>query len=724
MRMFVRRSPARATTVHIARGSVEMARTFGYKKPDNLGIRMAKQEHIIRLLLVEDSAEDAEQVVSQLRNAGLSVRPQRAESREATAELLATQEIDLVLASARSKLASPAEVVAMVERAGKDRPVIALVPSINEELVLQFGRDRVRAFALRGNPEHLVAVVRREAEDLDHRRGVRRLEAALKESERRCDALLDSSRDPIAFVHEGMHVRANRAYLEMFGFEDFEDIEGTPILDVIAPDAADGFKTLLKKLSKGEKPPVQLQIRAQRPDGAPFDAVMEFATATFEGEPCQQITFRQQQSVGGVAPDSDLVTGLYNRQFLLRELDSAVSEAAAGRNDLALLYIEPDDYRGLIETVGLGNADLLIADMAERLRALAGDDDVAARFSDHTLMLLVRRRSHEDAMRMAQTLRRAFEGHIFEGGGRSVPLPVSIGVVLIGEKIANANAILSSAARVLKQAQDDGGNKVRSHDPSAQDKAEHAAEQQRLAEVKAALESGGFVLFFQPIISLHGAEGEYYEILLRMRAGHGERLPAEFLPVAEKHGLLPAIDRWVIAEASRTLAEREKAGLKTIFFVKITVPTLEDPGLLPWIAQQLKAHRLSGDRLVFEMPESKVTTNLRPVREFLKGLAQLHAGFAVQQFGNGLNSFQLLKHVDARYLKIDRTFMAELPRNRENQQRVKEICDQAHANGKLTIAEFVEDAASMSILFGCGVNFVQGNFLQEAEKVMSYDFGQ
>jgi diguanylate cyclase (GGDEF)-like protein/PAS domain S-box-containing protein len=685
---------------------------------------MAKQDNIIRLLLVEDSAEDAEQVVSQLRNAGVAVRPQRAETRDAITAALAQQEIDLVLASARSKIATPAEVVVLVERAGKDRPVVALVPAINDEAVLQAQREKVRALALRGNPEHLVATVRREAEDLGHRRALRRLDAALKESERRCEALLDSSRDPIAFVHEGMHVRANRAYLEMFGFGDREELEGVSILDMIAPDAAESFKALLKKLSKGEKPPAQLQIHAQKSDGTAFDAVMEFASATFEGEPCQQITFRQQQSAAAPPPDTDLVTGLHNRQYLLRELDSAVSEAAAGRNDIALLYVEPDNWRTLIEMVGLGNADLVISDMAERLRALAGDADVAARFSDNALMLLVRRRSHEDAARMAHTLRRAFEGHIFEAAGRSVPLPVSVGAVLVGEKIANAEAILSAAARALKQAQDAGGNRVALHDPAAQDKADHAAEKQRLAEIRDALEKDGFVLFFQPIISLHGAEGEYYEILLRMRSPRGELLPAEFFPTAEKNGLLPAIDRWVVATAVKTLAERERAGHRTVFFVKITVPTLEDPSLLPWIAAQLKAHRVSGDRLVFEMPESKVTTNLRPVREFQKGLAQLHVGFAVQQFGSGINSFQMLKHVDCNYLKIDRTFMAELSRNRENQQRIKEICDQAHGHGKLTIAEFVEDAASMSILFGYGVNFVQGNFLQEAEKVMAYDFGQ
>jgi diguanylate cyclase (GGDEF)-like protein/PAS domain S-box-containing protein len=684
---------------------------------------MAKQDNIIRLLLVEDSAEDAEHVVSQLRNAGVSVRPQRAESRDALASALAGQDIDLVLASARSKTTSPAEAVALVERAGKDCPVIALVGAIDDAATLGALREKVRALALRGNPEHLVAVVRREAEDLGHRRALRRLDAALKESERRCDALLDSSRDPIAFVHEGMHVRANRAYLEMFGFGDFEEIEGTPILDMIAADAADGFKALLKKLSKGDKPPAQLQIHAQKSDGTAFDAVMEFASATFEGEPCQQITFRQQQSAAAPPPDTDLVTGLHNRQYLLRELDSAVSEAAAGRSDIALLYIEPDNWRSVIDTVGLGNADLVMADLAERLRALAGDDDVAARFADNTLMLLARRRSHEEAVRMAQSLRRAFEGHIFEAGGRSLPLPVSIGAVLVGEKIANAEAILSAASRALKQAQDAGGNRVQVHDAAARDKADHAAEQQRLAEIRAALETDGFVLFFQPIISLHGAEGEYYEILLRMRSPQGELLPAEFFPVAEKNGLLPAIDRWVVASAVKTLADRERAGHRTVFFVKITVPTLEDASLLPWVAAQLKAHRVSGDRLVFEMPESKVTTNLKPVRDFQKGLAQMHVGFAVQQFGSGINSFQLLKHVDCNYLKIDRTFMAELARNRENQQRVKEICDQAHAHGKLTIAEFVEDAASMSLLFGYGVNFVQGNFLQEAEKVMSYDFG-
>ena len=176
-------------------------------------------------------------------------------------------------------------------------------------------------------------------------------------------------------------------------------------------------------------------------------------------------------SVAIIPPDVDLVTGLANRQHFLKELDRAVAEAAEGRSDLALIYLEPDNYRSVLESIGIGNADLLMSDAAELLRRQVPDDSLAARFSDNTFMVLVRRAPHEDAVRLASTLRKRFEEHIFEVGGRSLPLPASIGLVLIGEKIASADAILSSAATALKQAQDDGGNRIKTYDPAAPDKA-------------------------------------------------------------------------------------------------------------------------------------------------------------------------------------------------------------------------------------------------------------
>jgi len=689
---------------------------------------MGKQDNVIRLVLVEDQAEDAEQLVSVLRNGGIAVRASRPEDADKLLEHLRSQSADLVLANVRAT-SIPFNVVGdTLRQSGKDVALVALVPMVNDEVLLGIQKWGAEDLALRGRPEHVLETVKRTFARVSNRRAVRRLEARLRESERRCDALLDSSKDPICFVHEGAHVRANRAYLEIFGFDDSDEIEGMPLLDMIAPEAADEFKALLKRLSKGEAPPNKLEIRAQKSDGAPFDAVMEMANATFEGEPCLQITFRRNMGVGheelARLRSQDIVTGLYNRQYLLAELDASVSEAARGRDDLAFLLLEPDNLKQLVDAIGIGNTDLLLADMAQILRERIGPDDIAARFSDNTLAVLVRGLDHAQSQNRAEALVKSFDDRIFEVARKSLTINVSVGLVMIGERIANADGILGHAATALKGAQAAGGHQVQSYDPAAKDKADAQSERTKLAEIQHALKNAGFVLYFQPIISLQGAEGEYYEILVRMQGMDGSEVtPAVFFPIAERNNLLSAIDRWVIANAIKQLSEREKVGHKSTFFIKICPPSLDDPTLLPWIAQHLKAHRLRGDALVFELPESKVVTHLKPVRQFLKGLEQLHCAFALEQFGNGLNSFQLLKHIEARYLKVDRTFMTELPKNKENQEKVKEICRQAQASGKVTVAEFVEDAASMSILFSCGVDFVQGNFLQEPEKVMAYEFG-
>ncbi len=688
---------------------------------------MSKQENVIKLLLVEDSVEEAEQLISMLRNGGIAVRPARAGNVDELQAQLAAQMPDLLLVNLGARGIPLKNVVAAANATGKDIAVIAVAAKADEDTVANAFTDGARALTLRNRAEHVQSIVRREFEALLMRRSVRRLEAALRETERRCEALLDSSRDPIAYVHEGMHVRANKAYLEIFGFEEFEEIESMSILDMIAPDDAEDFKALLKKLSKGEKPPQKLNLKAQRADGTTFDATMEFAEASYEGEPCQQIIFRQQTVSAELAKEldvlrsKDLVTDLYNRQYCLGELERMVGEAAKGRNDQALLLIEPDNFKALLDTVGLGNADLLLGDMANLMRRHLKETDIAGRFGEHAFGVLLAGRSTDTVRQLGETLRHAFEERIFEVGKQSVNANVSIGGTLIGEKNANTQAVLNQASAALRSAQTEGGNRVNVFDPGAKDKADEEKNRHWLTLVKDALANNGFVLFYQPIISLHGAEGEFYEILLRMNGPKGEIGPNFFMPVAEQHGLLAAIDRWVISSAIKALAEREKAGHKTTFFVKLAPQSLDDQTLVPWIAQQLKNARLRGDALVFEMPESKVVTSLKPARAFVTGLKQIHCGFALEQFGSGLNSFQLLKHVDANYLKLDRNFMAELPKNKEHQEKIKELCDQAHHAGKLTVAEFVEDAASMSILFSCGVNFVQGNFLQEPEKIMAYE---
>jgi diguanylate cyclase (GGDEF)-like protein/PAS domain S-box-containing protein len=691
---------------------------------------MAQQDAVIRLLLVEDQLEDAEQLISMLRNGGMAVRPQRPESEQDMEKMLGSQVIDMVIAGIDTKYIAFAKASKLVEATGKDIPVLASTNAINDQIVLDAIATGARDVVLRGRQEHVQFVVRNEFQALLGRRGLRHLEAALRETERRCDALISSSRDPIAYVHEGMHIRANEAYLEIFGFESFDEIEGLSVLDLIAPDDADKFKQLIKSISKGEAPPKQLEIGAQRTDGSNFDAIMEFTQATYEGEACLQIVFRQQTVDAEMVKEldtlrqRDAVTGLYNRQHFMTEIEAAVAGAAAGKGTQSLLLIEPDNYETRLGEIGLGLADDLLKQISMRLQSTLGEKTAAARFADHIFAVLCLDHNHKQTQEQADKIRAAFDGHILEIGTQSINISVSLGGVQIGEKIASVPQVLAKSNQCLQSAEGVGGNRIEIFDPAARDRAEEERIQAWLQRIKEALSGDQFVLNFQPLISLAGDEKENYEVLVRMTAPTGETVsPDVFLPIAEEHGLLADIDRWVIGRTISLLAERKKAGKNTTLYVKVTPASLVEGDLHNFIISQLKAHGVSGENLVLQLPESKIYTHLRPLQAFQKIVSAVGCRLALEQFGTSLNSFQMLNHFDPAILKIDRIFITDLAKNVENQKKVREFVEEAHKREKLTIAEFVSDAGSMTVLFSIGVDMVQGNFLAPPGPAMNYEFG-
>ncbi|HEX7340753.1 MAG TPA: EAL domain-containing protein [Rhodanobacteraceae bacterium] len=679
-----------------------------------------KADNVIKILFIEDAVEDAEQTISLLRNHGVAVRPARAanpsELEAACAELVP----EVVLVNPDTRALKVADVAHHLETTGKDYALVALVTRMDENTIADLFAQGVQGLALRSRPEQLVQVVRREFDALGMRRAVRRLKHALRESERRCDALLESSREPIAYVHEGMHVRANHAYLETFGYESFEDIEGLSLLDMIAPDYAADFKVLLKGLSKGEKPPQHVEIKALRADGETFDAVMDFSEATYEGEACQQIVFRRQVMDEAIKDQllRDPVTGLFHRTHMLELIDRAVAAAADGATGQALLLVEADNWKSVIGAVGMANADNLVAAMAARVSASLGKDAVMGRMGERTLGILLEHHDDAQVREMTEHLLTLARDSVFEAGTHSVALTFGIGGSLLGERNASTQLLLEQADHALRSAQNRGVGASQIHDPAARDKAEAERERQWLELVQRALQNEGFVLYQQQVISLQDAEGDFSEVLLRMDGPNGEVTPDYFLPVAARYGLMAAVDRWVIERAVAMLAKRRHEARRVVRFVKLAAQSLDDPTLVPWLKELIRAGGVKPGALVLEMPESKVLTSLKPAQAFVEQLGPAGVTFALEQFGSGLNSFQLLKHVHADYLKIDRSFMASLPQHEENRTRVADICEQARKLGKQTVAEWVEDAASTSILFSCGVDFVQGNFLSEPEKVV------
>jgi len=681
----------------------------------------------LRLTIVEDSGEDAESIVSALRNGGIAVRPLRPLDGDELAQMVASQPMDLVLASRSAKGLALQQVLSTVDASGKDIPVLVLADAIVEAELLADQAAGARGVILRGRPDHLLQVVRGEWSELETRRAVRRLDVQLRETERRCDALISSSRDPIAYIHEGMHIRANEAYLDMLGFESFDEVEGLSLLDLVAPQYVNDFKQLLKSLSKGEPPPARFELEARSLDGDQFPATLEFATATYEGEPCVQVVFRRREEFDPELArevedlrQRDQVTGLLNRPTFLQALEEAVSQVARGEH-YSLMLIEPDHYQRLLQDIGIDSADSLIKALGQRLSEKLDSSATAARFGERTFAVLLKG-NHAQTSVLSEKLRAAFASHVFNVGERSASVTASIGGVQIGEKIASVGQVLTRATDSLQTATSLGGNRSEIFDPGAVDRAEEERVQNWIERLKDALANDHFLLHFQPVVSLQGETGEVYEALLRLDSNGELVLPPAFMSIAEDHCLLDAIDRWVVNRAIEVLAERKRSGHLTRLMVKVSPSSFGDDRLLQVIAKGLAAHDVPGDSLWLESSEAKVFTHLRQAQAFQAGASKLGCQVGLEHFGAGLDSFQLLAHFQPGFLKIDRSFTEDLVRSPESQQKIREIAERTQALGILTIADHVQDAGTMSFLFTAMVDYVEGNFLAPPGPLMNYDF--
>ncbi|ATH83813.1 response regulator receiver modulated diguanylate cyclase/phosphodiesterase [Ectopseudomonas mendocina DLHK] len=684
---------------------------------------MAIEKKTIRLLILEDSQNEAERLVSLFRNAGHATRVHRLTSSEDLAETL-QQTWDLLICAPSSEQLDPSEAISAIRRQAKDIPVVQLVDGNDSETITEALLFGAQDALPQGEDERLVLVAKRELANLEERRARRAAEVALREAEKRCQLLLESSVDAITYVHDGMHIYANRAYLELFGYEDGEELEGMPMIDLIASADQGAFKDFLKNYQSAEGN-AELNCQGVRADGSSFPAQMSFSPATYDGEPCIQVVIRAETSNAELEEklreisSQDLVTGLFNRSHFLELMDGAAERAVSTGQPSTLAYIRVDRYASLQGEIGLAGIDLLLTDLAGLLRAHFPADTQLARFGDDVFSALLPGQTPEQCQASLAALLKKVEGHLFDVSGRTAQTTLSVGVAGLSEKTAKAQEVVERARRCADELSD--GNAIKLFNP-ADELAAAASRGNLLAMVQQALENNSFRLLFQPIISLRGDANEHYEVLLRLLSPQGEEVPPmEFLAAAKEAGLGEKIDRWVILNSIKLLADHRTKGHNTRLFVHLSSASLQDQTLLPWLSVALKAARLPSDALVFQFSEPDAIAYLKQAKALTQGLAELHCKVALSQFGCALNPFNTLKHLHVDFVKIDGSFSQDLG-NADNQEALKTLLSSLHAQAKLTIVPFVESASVLATLWQAGVNFIQGYYLQGPSQSMDYDF--
>jgi diguanylate cyclase (GGDEF)-like protein/PAS domain S-box-containing protein len=567
-----------------------------------------------------------------------------------------------------------------------------------------------------GEPLYFVSQI----EDVTERR---RQEDALLEAEDRFRSAFDEAPIGMAMSSlDGRFLRVNKAMSEITGYSR-EQLEATSYRSITHPDdlarqqrgyadlitgAASHYRTEKRYIhADGHVVPVDMSASVVRDgDGNPLHVLTQLQDITerkrFEG---------QLQYLA----DHDSLTGLFNRRRFEEELTRELISAERYEGQLAVLAIDLDEFKYINDSLGHSIGDDLIVQVGEALRARLRRSDVLARLGGDEFAVILPRIDEPTALDVAAILLEAvgavdLVGLGARGGGK---VSASIGVAMLepGSKLS-AEELLVEADIAMYDAKEAGRARVVVYD-ATEDREERMLSRMTWADrIREALANDAFELYSQPLMSLRGDPLGRCELLLRMHGESGDIVPpGSFLYIAERFDLIQQIDRWVVSRAVEILAEQQAAGRELVLCVNLSAKSVTDPQLPDHIAGELEAHGADGRGLCFEVTETAAVVNVDRARQFARRVAALGCAFALDDFGAGFASFYYLKHLAFDLLKIDGEFVTDLANSVTNQLVVKAVVDIARGLGKKTIAEFVEDAETLELLRGMGVDYAQGFYI-------------
>jgi EAL domain-containing protein (putative c-di-GMP-specific phosphodiesterase class I)/GGDEF domain-containing protein len=537
-------------------------------------------------------------------------------------------------------------------------------------------------------------------------------------------AFMTGSADAIAHVQEGIVVDVNPAWVELFGHEDPASFLGQPLMDFFQQRSHAALKGALVATAQGRWSSHSLQAVAILPAGSELPMEIEFESFEFEGEPAVRMRVptqkRDVETLTHQLEDAlrfDATTGLLKRSVFLEQATAQAAQTLkAGLR--ALVYLEPDGFNGLEAEVGPLAAEAVIEALGQQLRAELQPGDLAARVTSRGFALLVERGNTRDLDAWVARLLKRVSEHGHSGTARSLSMTCSAGATLLNAHGAELSRALESCVKSQRQASAAGGNRLRRPEPLAGKPELEAADQEWATRIRSALMANRFRLVHQPIASLVGEGQPMFDLVVRMLDENGDEvLPSEFLAAAQRTDLLKNIDRWVVGAAMSFCAAQRDSRV----FVRLSRDSMRDRTLGAWLGQQVRATGVDPRRVVFELHEEVAAANHNEVEALQALVKPLGFQVALENFGAGADPETVLDRVTASYVKIDGALMQGLANDRALQEQVKTLVQAAKARNVTTIAERVEDANTMAVLWQLGVEYVQGYFVGNPEEVVIQD---
>ncbi len=415
----------------------------------------------------------------------------------------------------------------------------------------------------------------------------------------------------------------------------------------------------------------------------------------------------------------DLLTGLPNRRDFEARIDAALARAhATGKRD-AFCYLDLDQFKIVNDTCGHSAGDALLKQIAGVLQARLRRSDSLARLGGDEFGVLIENCPLDRAQAIANDLLVAVREYRFLWEGKAFGLGVSIGVVAVSAETGSRADVFAAVDAACYAAKEQGRNRVCVYRSTDSDIAQRRTEMSWAARLADAVEADRLALYYQPYRPLNddAAPGQHIEVLLRLVDTDGTLvMPGAFLPAAERYGIMPRIDRWVISHVfARYHGLRSRFGGTLTCAINLSGATLNAGGILEFIREQAAAHAIPPGAICFEVTETAAINNIRTALQFMTATKALGFHFALDDFGVGTSSLAYLKTLPVDYLKIDGSFVRNLVGDPIDRAMTETINRVGHLMGLQTVGEYAASTEIVAALAEIGVDFAQGYAVQEPQ---------
>jgi diguanylate cyclase (GGDEF)-like protein len=678
--------------------------------------------HSISIAVLTEDQDDVETINSALRDAGHAAHCHWISTPNKLADTLAAENVELLILNCDRYKDSIRQVIKQKDRFKPEVPVIVAQDSADEASIqkaMQAGACDLVSMSLK---TRLQFVVSRELRALRVERALNSTLQSATEYKRQLKNHMDSSSSSIALVEEGIFTDVNQAWLTRFKVKDREELLGMPVMDTFDPESRAALKGALIATIEGKWAASETLIVKSHLDTGDNDEVhLAFRKFDLEDGPCVQIRIAAQLKVAEEptklvhdALKRDPTTLFFHRaQFLERISKRLRKKPAQGTH--CLIYIKPDNFGSVLKNVGILHSEEVLAQLAEEVRKRLHPRDVAGRFEGTSIMVLLERGSARDAQVWGAQICKHIEKHTFEVEDKSTHMTCTVGACAVNEMFSSLEEFIAATVNAHGLGKEAGGNTSFLDESDQEDTKQREFDKIWVKHLKAALMEDRFRLAQLPIAGLRSDSVKMYDLLVRMIDEQGNSvLPSEFLPAAERNNMMKNIDRWMLQSAVNFCSNGDADRV----FVRLSKQSITDASTTSWMQQKLDDQNFDCSRLVIQIPEQDAAKYIKQTRTLVEQARKLGIGFALEHYGVDQERFQILDILKPDYIKLDGELMHTLMTDSGLQSAVGKIVKAAQQRKIKTIAERVENANAMAVLFQLGLDFMQGHYVHEPEVVL------